>query len=70
MESSRSVVSSRRSTTCVRSQLTALSSTTLLQLWDPRVKPSPIASRAYTHHWDYITDFCYFPDKHQLVTTS
>jgi hypothetical protein len=37
------------------------------QFWDPRKEE---AVRSYTHHFDYISDFAYFDDKHHLVTTS
>lgn len=30
----------------------------------------PTEVRAFNHHWDYITDFLYFEDKKQLLTTS
>ncbi|CEL54946.1 WD repeat-containing protein JIP5 OS=Laccaria bicolor (strain S238N-H82 / ATCC MYA-4686) GN=JIP5 PE=3 SV=1 [Rhizoctonia solani AG-1 IB] len=39
----------------------------VVKLWDPR-QLSPI--RSYTHHFDYISDFLWFQDKKQLVTTS
>jgi len=38
------------------------------QFWDPRKKGDAV--RSYTQHWDYISDFLYFEDKRQLVTTS
>ncbi|KAL4251007.1 WD repeat-containing protein WDR55/POC1 [Abortiporus biennis] len=39
----------------------------VIKLWDPR-KPDPL--RAYTHHFDFISDFLWLEDKKQLVTTS
>lgn len=39
----------------------------MTQFWDPRQKDE---IRAYTHHYDYISDFTYFDDKRQLITTS
>lgn len=39
----------------------------LMQFWDPRQENE---IRAYTHHYDYISDFTYFDDKRQLITTS
>jgi WD repeat-containing protein 55 len=38
-----------------------------LKLWDPR-KPKEI--RAYTHHFDFISDFLWLEDKKLLVATS
>ncbi|KAG8859751.1 WD repeat-containing protein jip5 [Tulasnella sp. 330] len=38
-----------------------------LQLWDPR---KPAAIRAYTRHFDFISDILFFEDKNHLVTTS
>ncbi|KAL7414921.1 WD40-repeat-containing domain protein [Mrakia frigida] len=43
----------------------------VVKLWDPRIKPAgPTAVKSYNHHWDYITDFHFFEDKKQLITTS
>ncbi|KAH9927959.1 WD40 repeat-like protein [Epithele typhae] len=39
----------------------------VVKLWDPR---QPEAVRAYTHHFDFISDFMWLPDKKQLVATS
>ncbi|WWD22770.1 hypothetical protein CI109_107263 [Kwoniella shandongensis] len=39
----------------------------VIKLWDPR---QPEALRSYNQHFDYISDFVYFDDKRQLVTTS
>ncbi|KAI0795776.1 WD40 repeat-like protein [Abortiporus biennis] len=39
----------------------------VIKLWDPR-KPDPL--RAYTHHFDFISDFLWLEDKKQLVATS
>ncbi|WWC57695.1 uncharacterized protein I303_100229 [Kwoniella dejecticola CBS 10117] len=39
----------------------------IIKFWDPR-KPDPI--REYNQHFDYISDFTYFEDKRQLVSTS
>ncbi|WWD06227.1 WD repeat-containing protein JIP5 [Kwoniella europaea PYCC6329] len=39
----------------------------IIKLWDPR-KPDVI--REYNQHFDYISDFTYFDDKRQLVSTS
>ncbi|WWC85438.1 uncharacterized protein L201_000301 [Kwoniella dendrophila CBS 6074] len=39
----------------------------IIKLWDPR-KPDMI--REYNQHFDYISDFTYFEDKRQLVSTS
>ncbi|KAJ8486813.1 hypothetical protein ONZ45_g14540 [Pleurotus djamor] len=39
----------------------------VVKLWDPRTKD---ATRKYTHHFDYITDFLWLEDKKQLVATS
>lgn len=36
-------------------------------MWDHR-KAEVIKS--YSHHFDYISDFTYYDDKRQLVTTS
>jgi hypothetical protein len=36
------------------------------QLWDTR---RPEAIRAYTHHFDFISDFLWLEDKKQLVAT-
>ncbi len=41
--------------------------THLLQLWDPR---QPDSLCTYAHHFDYISDFAYFDDERQLVSTS
>lgn len=38
------------------------------QFWDPRKKGDAV--RSYTQHWDYISDFLYFDDKRQLLSTS
>jgi len=37
------------------------------QLWDHRKED---CIRSYPHHFDYISDFTYFDDKRQLVSTS
>ena len=37
---------------------------TPLKLWDPR---KPEAIRAYTHHFDFISDFLWLEDKKHLV---
>lgn len=37
-----------------------------LQLWDPRKRT---AIRAYTRHFDFISDILFFEDKNHLVTT-
>ena len=37
------------------------------QFWDPRQED---CTRTYTQHYDYISDFTYFDDKRQLITTS
>lgn len=37
------------------------------QFWDPRQEE---AIRTYTQHFDYISDFTYFDDKRQLISTS
>ncbi|EIW73167.1 hypothetical protein TREMEDRAFT_59329 [Tremella mesenterica DSM 1558] len=39
----------------------------LIRFWDPRKED---CIRSYNHHQDYISDFCYFDDKRQLVSTS
>ncbi|WVQ94264.1 hypothetical protein IAU59_001343 [Kwoniella sp. CBS 9459] len=39
----------------------------IIKLWDPR---QPEALRSYNQHFDYISDFTYFEDKRQLVSTS
>ncbi|TYJ57532.1 WD repeat-containing protein JIP5 [Cryptococcus floricola] len=39
----------------------------VIKFWDPRQED---AIRSYSQHFDYITDFTYFDDKRQLVTTS
>ncbi|OCF43115.1 WD-repeat protein JIP5 [Kwoniella heveanensis CBS 569] len=39
----------------------------VIKLWDPR---QPEALRSYSQHFDYISDFTYFEDKRQLVSTS
>ncbi|KAG8906967.1 WD repeat-containing protein jip5 [Tulasnella sp. 403] len=39
----------------------------VVKLWDPR-KPTEI--RAFTRHYDFISDFIFFEDKHHLVSTS
>ncbi|KAG6380150.1 WD40-repeat-containing domain protein [Boletus reticuloceps] len=39
----------------------------VIKLWDPR-KSQDI--RCYTHHFDFISDFLWFGDKKQLVSTS
>jgi len=39
----------------------------VIKLWDPR-KPESI--RAYTHHFDFISDFLWLSDSKQLVSTS
>nr|ODO01335.1 WD repeat-containing protein JIP5 [Cryptococcus depauperatus CBS 7855] len=39
----------------------------VIKFWDPREEAS---IRTYSQHFDYITDFIYFEDKRQLVTTS
>ncbi|WWC67215.1 uncharacterized protein I206_101122 [Kwoniella pini CBS 10737] len=39
----------------------------IIKFWDPR-KPEMI--REYNQHFDYISDFTYFDDKRQLVSTS
>ncbi|WVR03194.1 hypothetical protein IAU60_000185 [Kwoniella sp. DSM 27419] len=39
----------------------------IIKLWDPR---QPEAIRSYNQHFDYISDFTYFEDKRQLVSTS
>jgi hypothetical protein len=67
---------SSRSVSCPQNlpfdpKLTRSPSILSVQLWDPRVKPEgPKAQRSYAHHWDYITDFLYYEDKKQLVSTS
>jgi hypothetical protein len=38
-----------------------------LELWDHRKED---CIRSYPHHFDYISDFTYFDDKRQLVSTS
>lgn len=53
---------------CVNEQLVASGDDEgVIKFWDPRQGE---AVRAYTHHFDYISDFSYFEDKKQLVTTS
>jgi WD40 repeat protein len=53
---------------CVNEQLVASGDDEgVIKFWDPRQED---AVRAYTHHFDYISDFSYFEDKRQLVTTS
>jgi hypothetical protein len=37
------------------------------KLWDHRKED---CIRSYPHHFDYISDFTYFDDKRQLVSTS
>ncbi|GJE93403.1 WD40 repeat-like protein [Phanerochaete sordida] len=39
----------------------------VVKLWDPR---QPEAIRAYTHHFDFISDFLWLEDKKHLVCTS
>ncbi|KIP07387.1 hypothetical protein PHLGIDRAFT_89606 [Phlebiopsis gigantea 11061_1 CR5-6] len=39
----------------------------VVKLWDPR---KPDALRAYTHHFDFISDFLWLDDKKHLVCTS
>lgn len=39
----------------------------MVKLWDTR---KPDAVRAYTHHFDFISDFLWLEDKKQLVCTS
>lgn len=39
----------------------------VVKLWDPR---KPDAVRAYTHHFDFISDFLWLEDKKHLVCTS
>lgn len=39
----------------------------MIKFWDPRQEE---AVRSFTQHFDYISDFSYFEDKKQLVTTS
>ncbi|KAI0052373.1 WD40 repeat-like protein [Auriscalpium vulgare] len=39
----------------------------VIKLWDPR---KPEAIRAYTQHFDFISDFMWLDDKKQLVATS
>ncbi|KAI0943775.1 WD repeat-containing protein jip5 [Taiwanofungus camphoratus] len=39
----------------------------VIKLWDPR---QPEAIRAYTHHFDFISDFLWLDDARQLVCTS
>ncbi|KAH9947839.1 WD40 repeat-like protein [Amylocystis lapponica] len=39
----------------------------VIKLWDPRKRDS---IRAYTHHFDFISDFLYLEDQKQLVSTS
>ncbi|ORX34958.1 WD40-repeat-containing domain protein [Kockovaella imperatae] len=39
----------------------------VIKFWDPRQEES---IRSYSQHFDYISDFCFFGDKKQLVTTS
>ncbi|GBE83429.1 WD repeat-containing protein [Sparassis crispa] len=39
----------------------------VIKLWDPRKKD---AIRAYTHHFDFISDFLWLNDAKQLVSTS
>lgn len=39
----------------------------VVKLWDPR---KPEAIRAYTHHFDFISDFLWLQDKKHLVCTS
>ncbi|KAF9777514.1 WD40-repeat-containing domain protein [Thelephora terrestris] len=38
-----------------------------VKLWDPR---TPAEIRAYNHHFDFISDFLWLPDKKHLVVTS
>jgi hypothetical protein len=40
--------------------------TCFIQLWDPRKKGE---IRAYTQHFDFISDFLWLEDKKQLVAT-
>ncbi|KZT08188.1 WD repeat-containing protein JIP5 [Laetiporus sulphureus 93-53] len=39
----------------------------VIKLWDPRKSD---AIRSYTHHFDFISAFCYLDDARQLVSTS
>ncbi|KAH8097087.1 WD40 repeat-like protein [Cristinia sonorae] len=39
----------------------------VIKLWDPR---QPEALRAYTHHYDFISDFLWLEDKKHLVASS
>ncbi|THH28980.1 hypothetical protein EUX98_g5204 [Antrodiella citrinella] len=39
----------------------------VIKLWDPR---KPEALRAYTHHFDFISDFLWLEDKRHLVAAS
>ncbi|KAJ7481593.1 WD40-repeat-containing domain protein [Mycena latifolia] len=39
----------------------------VIKLWDPRQQD---AVRTHKHHFDYITDFLWLPDKHHLLATS
>ncbi|CAE7192727.1 unnamed protein product [Rhizoctonia solani] len=39
----------------------------VVKLWDPRQLSS---IRSYNHHFDFISDFLWFQDKKQLITTS
>ncbi|KAK8844682.1 hypothetical protein IAR55_006531 [Kwoniella newhampshirensis] len=53
---------------CVNANLVATGDDDgVIKLWDPR---QPAALRSYNQHFDYISDFVYFDDKRQLVTTS
>ncbi|GFZ44714.1 WD repeat-containing protein JIP5 [Saitozyma sp. JCM 24511] len=39
----------------------------VIKFWDPRQQES---IRSYSQHYDYISDFAYFDDKRQLISTS
>ncbi|RSH89490.1 WD repeat-containing protein jip5 [Saitozyma podzolica] len=39
----------------------------VIKFWDPRQQES---IRSYSQHFDYISDFAYFDDKRQLISTS